>query len=155
MHVSADTFQDYIDSLPDDRKEPMTQLRNILLANLPEGFAETIGKYGLGYCVPLSLYPNGYHCTPTDPLPFINVISQKNFIALHHIGIYGDKYLHDWFVNEYPLHSKQKLDMGKGCIRFKKMNQIPYKLIGELASKITPQKWIEIYEANFRNTRKQ
>ncbi|MBS1538932.1 MAG: DUF1801 domain-containing protein [Bacteroidetes bacterium] len=147
MKIDATTFQEYIDLIPEDRKEPMIQLRKTLIDNLPEGFTETIGKYGLGYCVPHSLYPSGYHCDPKQPLYFINIMSQKNSINLHHMGIYGNKELLDWFASEYPKHSKQKLDMGKACIRFKKMDQIPYKLIGELATKISPQKWIELYES--------
>jgi len=150
MKITADSFQEYIDSIPEDRREPMIQLRKTILDNLPEGFAESIGAYGLGFCVPHSLYPSGYHCDPKQPLYFINIMSQKNFIALYHMGLYGDKKLHEWFTNEYSKHSKQKLDMGKSCIRFKKMEQIPYNLIGELATKITQQEWIEVYEKNLR-----
>ncbi len=145
MQILAANFEEYLDKLPEDRKEPITKLRQTLIDNLPEGFEETQGAYGLGYCVPFSLYPAGYHCDPSKPLYFINVMSQKNDIALHHMGLYGSKELLDWFVSEYPNYSKQKLDMGKGCVRFKKMDQIPYQLIGELARKITPQKWVEVY----------
>ncbi|MBI3257877.1 MAG: DUF1801 domain-containing protein [Ignavibacteriae bacterium] len=145
MQIMAANFEEYINLLPEDRKEPITKLRQTLIDNLPEGFEETQGAYGLGYCVPFSLYPAGYHCDPTKPLYFINIMSQKNYIALYHMGIYGSKELLDWFTSEYPKHSKQKLDMGKGCIRFKKMGQIPYTLIGELAKKITPQRWVEVY----------
>ncbi|PZQ85019.1 MAG: hypothetical protein DI548_09085, partial [Flavobacterium johnsoniae] len=84
------------------------------------------------------------------PLPFLSLASQKNFIALYHMGIYADPKLLDWFVNEYPKHSKLKLDMGKSCIRLKKMDQIPYELLGELFGKISPEKWIEMYEGAFR-----
>lgn len=146
MQIKASTFEEYVDKLPEDRKEPIIKIRQALVDNLPEGFEETQGAYGLGFCVPFSLFPAGYHCDPTKPLYFINIMSQKNYIALHHMGIYASKELLDWFTNEYPKHSKHKLDMGKGCIRFKKMDQIPYKLIGELARKITPQKWVEVYE---------
>jgi len=105
----------------------------------------------IGYVVPHSLYPDGYHCTPKLPLPFINIASQKNFISVYHMCVYGDKKLHEWFQAEYPKHTKAKLDMGGSCIRFKKMDQIPFKLIGELASKVTPKQWIEIYENNLKN----
>ena len=145
MQILAANFEEYLDKLPEDRKEPITKLRQTLIDNLPEGFEETQGAYGLGYCVPFSLYPAGYHCDPSKPLYFINVMSQKNYIALHHMGLYGSKELLDWFVSEYPNYSKQKLDMGKGCVRFKKMDQISYQLSGELARKITPQKWVEVY----------
>ena len=147
MQSTAKTPQEYLDSLPEDRKQAMTELRNVILKNLPEGFEERMTYGMIGYVVPHSLYPAGYHCDPKLPLGFMNLGSQKNFIVIHHMGIYGSQQLLDYFVNEYPKHSKTKLDMGKGCFRFKKMEDIPYKLIGELASKITPQKWIEIYES--------
>ena len=147
MQSTAKTPQEYLDSLPEDRKQAMTELRNVILKNLPEGFEERMTYGMIGYVVPHSLYPAGYHCDPKLPLGFMNLGSQKNFIVIHHLGIYGSQQLLDYFVNEYPKHSKTKLDMGKGCFRFKKMEDIPYKLIGELASKITPQKWIEIYES--------
>jgi hypothetical protein len=103
--------------------------------------------------VPHSLYPAGYHCNPEQPLPFISIASQKNFIALYHMGIYADKKLLEWFTKEYPKHSQTKLDMGKSCIRFKKPEQIPFQLIGELVSKMTPKDWIATYEKAF--TKKQ
>ena len=146
MQSKATTVKEYIDQLPEDRKQAMTELRKVILKNLPKGFKEGMGYGMLGYCVPHSLYPAGYHCTPEQPLPFMSIASQKNFIAVYHMGIYSNKKLLDWFTAEYPKHSKLKLDMGKSCIRFKKMDQIPYKLIGELASKITPAQWIEMYE---------
>ena len=104
----------------------------------------------LGYVVPHSIYPKGYHCNPKVPLPYINLGSQKKFVVLHAMCVYGDSNIKDWFANEYPKHCKTKLDMGAGCIRFKKMDDIPYQLIGELAGKLTPQQWIEICERVFR-----
>jgi hypothetical protein len=104
----------------------------------------------LGYVVPHSKYPNGYHCDPKLPLPFMTIASQKNFVAFYHMGIYADQKLLQWFTDEYPKHSKAKLDMGKSCIRFKKLDQIPYKLIGELVSKVSAEKWIETYENNLK-----
>jgi len=142
--------KDYLDNLPEDRKQVISEMRNVVLKNLPGGFSETISYGMLGYVVPHSLYPNGYHCDPNQPLPFISIASQKNFVALYHMGVYSDKKLLDWFTAEYPKHSKTKLDMGKSCIRFKKLDQVPYKLIGELASKITPREWIAIYEKNIK-----
>jgi uncharacterized protein YdhG (YjbR/CyaY superfamily) len=148
--MSTSTVKEYIDSLPSERKEAMTKLRKIIIKKLPKGFLEMISYGMIGYVVPHSKYPDGYHCNPKLPLPFINIASQKNFIAFHHLGIYGDKSLSEWFKKEYPKHSKNKLDMGKGCVRFKKPEQIPYELIGELCSKITVDKWIERYEKNFK-----
>ncbi len=146
MQYQATSVDDYISQVPEDRKEALTKLRNVINSNIPKGFEEGIGYGMVGYSVPHSLYPSGYHCTPELPLPFMGYASQKNSINLYHMGIYSIKELHDWFVAEYPKYSKRKLDMGKSCIRFKKPEDIPYQLIGELASKITVDEWIAIYE---------
>ena len=153
MQSNAKTPKEYIDRLPEERKRVVGELRKVILKNLPKGFVEQMGYGMLGYVVPHSLYPNGYHCDPQQPLPFMNVASQKNFVAVYYMG-FADKKLLEWFTGEYRKYSKTKLDMGKSCLRFKKMDQIPYKLIGELAAKITPQKWIAIYEKqiNVRRT---
>lgn len=149
MQSTAQTPQAYIAELPEDRKEVIQKIRETILKALPEGFTENMNYGMLCYSVPHSLYPKGYHCDPKIPLPFISLASQKNFVALYHMGIYADSQLLQWFTDEFPKHSKSKLDMGKSCIRFKKMNDIPYELIGILASKITPQQWIEAYESAF------
>src|SRR5688572_3864018 len=154
MQSTAISPQEYIETLPDDRKLAMIKLREVIQENLPAGFEEGMGYGMLGYAVPHTLYPAGYHCDPKQPLPFLGIASQKNFIAVYHMGIYANPELLEWFVSEYPKHVKTKLDMGKSCIRFKKMDQIPYKLIGELASKVTPQQWIEMYESAFRASKK-
>jgi len=151
MQSTAATPQEYIDSLPEDRKHVMSELRKVILKNLPKGFKEEMSYGMIGYVVPHSLYPDGYHCNSKLPLPFLNIASQKNFIAIYHMCVYGDKNLHDWFVSEYNKQSKAKLDMGKSCIRFKKPEQVPLKLIGELASKVTPQQWVERYEKMIDN----
>ena len=150
MQYNANSVDEYIDQLPKDRKVVITKLRAIINQNLPEGFVEQIHYKMPGYVVPHSLYPDGYHCDTSLPLPFINIASQKNFVALYHMGIYAKPELLDWFVSEYPKHCKRKLDMGKSCIRFKKMDDIPYDLITELMQKMTPAEWIEIYEANVK-----
>ena len=149
MPTKTTTVEGYVNELPAERKQAITELRKVIKKNLPKGFAEEISYGMIGYVVPLSKYPKGYHCNPSLPLPFINVGSKKNFIALHHMGVYASKDLLDWFTKEYPKHCKTKLDMGKGCIRFKKMDDIPYKLIGELSAKISPDKWIEMVESTF------
>ncbi len=146
MQSKAKTVDQYIDELPDDRKKAISELRKVIKKNLPKGFAEEMSYGMIGYIVPLSMYPKGYHCNPSLPLPYMNLGSQKNFIALHSMSLYSSKKLLDWFTSEYPKHCKTKLDMGKACIRFKKLDDIPYKLIGELSSKITPQEWIDICE---------
>jgi len=146
MTSDAKTPEEYVNTLPQDRKDAISKLRKIILKSLPKGFSETISYGMLGYVVPLSIYPDGYHCDPKLPLPFMSIASQKNFVGVYHMGIYANKELYDWFVNEYPKHSSRKLDMGKSCIRLKKIEEIPYELIGELASKMTPNEWIKIYE---------
>lgn len=146
MISKAQTPNEYFESLPEERKPAMTKLRKIIKKNLPKGFKEAIGYGMVGYCVPHSLYPAGYHCNPELPLPFLGIASQKNFIAVYHMGIYADPKLLKWFTSEFAKRSKTKLDMGKSCLRFKKAEQIPFELIGELASKMTPQQWIAIYE---------
>jgi len=151
MKYEASSPEDYIGQLPEERKGPMTKLHQLILNNMPEGLESGMG-YGMpAYYVPKSIYPPGYHCKPFPPLPFINLASQKNFIALYHMGLYAKKELYDWFVSEYPKRSKYKLDMGKSCIRFKKMNDIPYDLIEELLGKMSVKEWINIYESNIKN----
>lgn len=146
MQSKAKTPAEYISELPEERKQPISKLRETILKNLPEGFEEEMSYGMIGYVVPHSLYPAGYHVNPELPLPFINIASQKNFIALYHMGIYSDKDLLNWFAKEYPKHAKTKLDMGKSCIRFKNINHIPYELIGELVSKMNAEQWINKYE---------
>jgi Domain of unknown function (DU1801) len=146
MQSKATTPDQYIEELPSDRQAALTELRKVINKNIPKGFKEGMGYGMMGWSVPHSIYPAGYHCTPELPLPFMGIASQKNFVALYHMGIYADPKLLNWFTAEYPKHSKTKLDMGKSCIRFKKMDQIPFKLIGELASKMTVKDWIALYE---------
>ncbi len=148
MQSKATSPEQYINELPDDRKEVIRKLRQTILKNIPSDFEEQMSYGMLGYVVPHSIYPDGYHCSPELPLPFINLASQKNFVALYHSGIYASKELLDWFVAEYPKYVKTKLDMGKSCVRFKNMETIPYELIGELCTKMTVNEWITLYEKN-------
>lgn len=150
MQSKALTPEQYLAELPEDRRIAIEKLRNVVLKNLPKGYKEIMSYGMLGYVVPHETYPNGYHCDPKLPLGFMNIASQKNFIALYHMGIYGSKELLDWFVSEYPKQCKSKLDMGKSCIRFKKLDDIPYDLIGELCRKLSVEKWIEMYEKALR-----
>lgn len=146
MSKPANTPEEYIAYLPEERQAPVLKLHEIILKNLPEGF-ETGTTYGMiGYFVPHSIYPQGYHVDPSQPLPFINLASQKNFIALYHMGIYAYPELLEWFQEEYPKYSSTKLDMGKSCIRFKNINKIPYELIAQLVTKMNVQEWITTYE---------
>jgi uncharacterized protein YdhG (YjbR/CyaY superfamily) len=150
MQSKATSPEQYISELPEDRKKPISRLRQEILNNLPKGMDEIMSYGMLGYVVPHSVYPDGYHCTPELPLPFMNLASQKNFIAVYHMGVYAKKELLDWFVSEYPKYCKRKLDMGKSCIRFKNIDDIPYKLIGELVAKMNTKEWIDIYETNVK-----
>lgn len=149
MQIKATSAEDYIRQIPEERQAAFKKLRAAILKNLPKGFEEGLAYGMLGFAVPISLYPPGYHCTPGEPLPFMGIASQKNFIALYHMGIYADEKLLNWFTTEFPKHSKKKLDMGKSCIRFKKPEDIPFELIGELSKKMTPQQWITLYEKSF------
>lgn len=153
MQSSAQTVTAYLDEIPEERKAAFLRLRETMVRNIPEGFSEQISYGMLGFVVPHSLYPNGYHCDPKLPLPFAGLASQKHFIALYHMGIYANPELLQWFVTEYPKHSKQKLDMGKSCIRFKKWDQIPFDLIAELMKKMTVTDWINCYETQFKKSK--
>ena len=146
MQSKATTVDEYMEQLPDERKAAMKKLRAIIKKHLPKGFQECMGYGMMGYVVPHSKYPAGYHCNPKDPLPFLALASQKNFIALYHMGIYSDPKLLKWFQEAHAKASTKKLDMGKSCIRYKKPEDIPFELIGELVSKMTPDEWIAMYE---------
>ena len=154
MTSEAKNPDEYISSLPEERKIYMEKLRNVILKNLPKGFEEGMNYGMMGYYVPHAIYPKGYHCKPSDPLPFMGFASQKNTINFYHMGIYANKDLYDWFVAEYPKYSTRKLDMGKSCIRFKKFDEIPFDLIGELATKISVEDWIATYESAFLKNKK-
>jgi len=151
MQISSSNIDDYIEKVSDVYRPAIKQLRELLLENLPDGFVEAI-NYGMpSFVIPHSIYPNGYHCDPKLPLPFISFAAQKNFIAFYHMGIYANPELLNWFVSEYPKYSTAKLDMGKSCIRFKKPEQIPFELLAELTRKMTAQDWIQLYENNVKN----
>lgn len=150
MTSSATSPEQYINEAPEDRREALEKLRTTILENLPKGFQEGMGYGMIGYSVPHEIYPAGYHCDPKTPLPFMSFASQKNSINFYHMGIYADKQLYDWFVAEFPKYSKKKLDMGKSCMRFKKVEDIPFELLGELSKKMTPEQWISLYESAFR-----
>lgn len=150
MISKALTPDQYIEELPEDRVEAITKLRKVINDNLPKGFKEEMSYGMIGYVVPHEIYPSGYHCTPNLPLPFMSFASQKNSINFYHMGIYAEPEILNWFTAEYPKYSKAKLDMGKSCIRFKKPDQIPFELIGELVQKMTVTDWINCYEANIK-----
>jgi len=146
MQSIAKTPDEYIAGLPDDRKDAISALRKAINDNLPKGFKEGMSYGMIGWVVPLETYPAGYHCDPSQPIPFMSIASQKNHIAIYSMCIYSDNSLMEWFREAWPQYSSKKLDMGKSCIRIKKPNDVPLELIGKLASKVTPQQWIELYE---------
>lgn len=150
MPGKATTIDQYMADLPEDRQKTIEELRNVINKNIPKGFHEEMNYGMIGYVVPHTLYPDGYHCDPKLPLPFLSMASQKNSINIYHMGIYADPALLKWFTTEFPKHSTKKLDMGKSCIRFKKPEDIPFKLIGELVSKMSVKDWVASYEKNYK-----
>ncbi len=150
MTSKATTPQEYIKDLPEDRVVAITKLRKVINDNLPKGFHEEMSYGMIGYVVPHSIYPSGYHCDTKLPLPFMSFASQKNSINFYHMGIYAKPELLKWFTSEYPKHCTAKLDMGKSCVRFKKMDHIPFELLGELVQKMSVEDWISCYESNFK-----
>jgi len=145
------TVEAYLNQLAKERIEPMLKIRQSILDNLPKGFEECINYGMLGYVIPHSIYPAGYHCDPKLPLPFMGLASQKSHIGFYHMGIYTDDTLLNWFQDEFVKACKYKLDIGKSCIRFKKMDDIPFDLIGELIRKVSVQNWISMYENNLKH----
>lgn len=150
MRSSAKTPEEYIATSPEDRRQVLTEIRDAINSNIPGGFEETMGYGHFGWVVPHEVYPPGYHCDPKQPLPFLGVASQKNFIALYHMGIYADPDLLAWFQDEWSKATPRKLDMGKSCIRFKKPAEIPVKLLGKLAAKMSVAEWIQVYEREMK-----
>jgi hypothetical protein len=151
MKIEATSPDDYLTKVPENRAFAMARLRDVIVLNLPLGFSEEMSYGMIGYVVPHKLYPDGYHCKPELPLPFINIASQKNFVALYHMGMYAKPELLKWFEEEWSSRDLGKLDMGKSCVRFKKPDLIPFDLIGELVSKMSVNEWVVLYETTFKN----
>lgn len=150
MRILANSVEEYLAQIPEERKNILTKLRQILSKNLPDGFQEEM-QYGMpSFVVPKSIYPLGYHVNPNLSLPFIALASQKNHIGFYHMGLYAHPPLLNWFTRRYHRVCDHKLDMGKSCIRLKKMEQIPYLLLEDLASKMTPKAWISVYEKQLK-----
>lgn len=145
MEYKVATITEYLNAVPEDRKEGMLTLYETIQHHLPLGFAEQISYGHISFIVPLSKYTAGYHCDPSQPLPFISIASQKNHVAIYHMGMYMDASLLYWFQKEFPKHSKKKLNMGKSCIRFSKTSDIPMELMAKLASKMTADEYIQQY----------
>jgi len=154
MKIDANSPQEYLNQLAENRKQVMSDLRMTILQNLPEGIEEEMSYGMIGFVIPHSVYPGGYHCNPKLPLPFMGIASQKNHIALYQNCIYVDQGLNDWFISEYAKLTNKKPDMGKGCIRFKYTDDIPYELIAELTRKTNVEKYIERYEDGLKSRKK-
>jgi len=146
MPTVALTPDEYASQVKAEHQPAFDLLRKTIKESLPAGFEECMNYGMIGFVVPHSLYPSGYHVKPELPLPFINIASQKNFIGLYHMGIYAQPEIQEWFVDQYGKRVPSKLDMGKSCVRLKKPEQIPMDLITELCGKMTPQDWIGVYE---------
>lgn len=149
MQSKAQTVAEYLQEVPAERLPALEQLRSVILEHLPEGYEEVMGYGMIGYVVPHRIYPAGYHCTPGLPLPFMSIASQKNGIALYHMGLYADAGLMEWFLSELSKVSAKKPDMGKSCIRFGKPELIPFELIGRLSERLSVPDWIALYEKSF------
>jgi uncharacterized protein YdhG (YjbR/CyaY superfamily) len=140
----------YLESMTDERRASFSKIRTLLKKSLPKGFYEVMNYGMLGYVVPHSKYPKGYHCNPKLPLPFISLASQKNFIALYHMGLYADPKMLKWFQETWKKSTTSKLDMGKSCIRIKDKDEVPVELLKELFKKISVDEWIATYENTFK-----
>jgi len=145
MQSTAANPAAYLASLPADRQAVVKRLRAALRKNLPRGFEETMSYGMLTWVVPHRLYPAGYHVDPEQPLPFVSLASQKQYVALYHMGLYAPGLL-AWFKAEWPRHTSAKLDLGKCCLRLRRLDDVPYDLVAELATKVTPAAWISQYE---------
>jgi len=146
MQSKARTVKQYLADLPDDRREALQAVRAVILKSLPKGYEEGM-QYGMiGYFVPHSVYPPGYHCDPKQPLPFAGLASQKNHMALYLMCIYGDREHEAWFRATWAETGK-KLDMGKSCVRFKKIDDVPLKVIAAAIKRVPAKKFITHYES--------
>ncbi len=148
MEVQTGAADVYLESLSPARKVAMEKLREVVRTNLPDGFEEHFSYGMIGFVVPLSLYPAGYHARKNEPLPFISLASQKHHIALYHMGMYGNPGLTEWFLEEYQKEMPGPPDMAKSCIRFRHTDRIPFDLIARLCGKMSVEEYISQYEAS-------
>jgi hypothetical protein len=148
MQSSAKTVQEYLKELPADRREVISAVRGVILANLPKGYEERMSYGMIGYVVPHSIYPKGYQCNPRLPLPFVNLGSQKNHMSLHLMCCYGDSSMKAWLEKAWKDAGK-KFDMGGGCVRFKKLEDVPLEVIGRLVTSLPVDAYIRRIEKAF------
>lgn len=149
MQSGAATVAEYVKSLPPDRREAIEALRKVILANIDPIIEEGMSYGMIGYYIPHRHYPPGYHCTPELPLPYAGLASQKNHLSYYTMAIYGDEKEVDWFKSEWKKTGK-KMDMGKSCIRFKKLDDLPLELIAASLRRTPAAKFIEQYERVIR-----
>jgi hypothetical protein len=154
MASNAATVEGYLKALPPDRRAAISAVRQVILANLPAGYEECMSYGMIGYVVPHSIYPAGYHCNPKLPLPLANLGSQKNHMALHLCNVYGDPAAEKWFRKAW-LASGKKLDMGKACVRFKKLEDVPLEVIGQVIARTPVKKYIAAIQTALASRRKQ
>jgi hypothetical protein len=147
MQSKAATVAQYLKALPADRREAIEAVRGVILKNLPKGYAEGI-QYGMiGYFVPHDVYPPGYHCDPKQPLPFVSLASQKNHMAVYLYCLYSDPDMLDWFREAWAATGR-KLDMGKSCVRFKKLDQVALDVVADAIRAIPVKDFVAHYDAS-------
>ena len=153
MQSKATTVEQYLAGLPEDRRKAIEAVRKVILANLDSDYEEGI-QYGMiGYYVPHRVFPAGYHCDPKQPLPFAHLASQKNYMSLYLMCIYGESDHSKWFQDAWAKTGK-KLDMGKACIRFKKVDDLALEVIGEAIRRVPAKKYIEHCVAALKASKK-
>jgi hypothetical protein len=145
MQSKATTVDAYLAELPEERREAISAIRGVILKNLPRGYEEGMQWGVIGYYVPHSLYPAGYHCQPEEPLPVASLASQKNHMAFYGLGLYINEAQARWFVEEWKKAGK-KLDMGKSCVRFKTLDDVAVDVIGRAIKRLPVEQYIEQYE---------
>jgi hypothetical protein len=151
MQSKAATVEEYLASLPPDRREALSAIRKVILANLGEGYEEGMGYGMMGYYVPHSVYPPGYHCDPSKPLPFAGMASQKQYISVYLMSVYGDGTPEEkWFRQAWAKTGK-KLNMGKCCVRFKRLEDAALEVIGEAIRRVPVKDFIKHYETTLRS----
>ncbi len=154
MISKAQTVKEYLAELPEDRRAAIEAVRKVIRKNLDKGYAEGM-QYGMiGYSVPHKIYPAGYHCDPKQPLPFAGLASQKNHMAVYLMCVYGHPENEAWFRKAWAKTGK-KLDMGKSCIRFKKLEDLPLEVIGEAIARVPVKEFIAYYEAAIKPSGKR
>jgi Domain of unknown function (DU1801) len=151
MKSTAKTVDEYLNGLAPDRREAISAVRKVILANLPKGYEECMSYGMIGYVVPHSIYPKGYHCDPKLPFPFVNLGSQKNHMALHLMNVYGDAETQRWFRKAWE-RTGRKLDMGKACVRFKRLEDVPLEVIGQVIARTPVAVYLARMQSNLSST---